>query len=108
MCILVQSLDVEIGIWSNEVEHVAFPHIRPVFPSDVPTFNEHLVESVVGSEVDISLHLFRIGGMTAVWFGLGVVDIVELHRGIIVSIVPVALSYYHLPPHSAILRGVYP
>ena len=35
--ILVEHLDVEVGIGRHEVEDIALPHIGPVFPADVPS-----------------------------------------------------------------------
>ena len=86
--IVVQRLDVEIGIRRLEVEHVAFPHVRPVFPADIPSFHQHLVEPVLGSKVDVALHLLVVGGMAAVGLYLRPVNLVELDAGEVVGVVP--------------------
>ena len=108
MCILVEHLDVEVGVWGHEVEHVTFPHVGPVFPSYVPSFYEHLVETVLGSEVDVTLHLLVVGSMTTVGLHAAPVYLVEFYRGKLVGVVPTALAYNHLPPYTAVFRGVYP
>ena len=46
--------------------------------------------------------------MASVGLHLAPVDLVELDRGEVVGVVPVALAYNHLPPHTAVLRGVDP
>ena len=37
--IVVEILDVEVGIGRDEVEHIPFPAVGPVFPTHVPTFH---------------------------------------------------------------------
>ena len=79
VCIFVQILDVEVGVRGHEVEHVALPHVGPVFPTYVPSLYKHLVESIGGGEVDVLLHLLGVGGMAAVGLHLAVVGLAELH-----------------------------
>ena len=76
--VVVKHLDVEVGVGGHEVEDVALPHVGPVFPTYVPTLYEYLVEAVLGSEVDIALHLLVVGGMTAIGLHTAPVDLVEL------------------------------
>ena len=86
--IVVEHLDVEIRIGGHEVKHVALPQVGPVFPTNVPTFNQYLVEAVLGCKVDITLHLLVVGTMTTVRLHLVPVDLVELDAGIFVGLVP--------------------
>ena len=86
--IVVQHLDIEVGIGGHEVKHVAFPHIRPVFPTDVPTFYQHLVETVLGGEVNVTLHVLVISLVRAVGLHLTPVDLVEFDRGEVVGVMP--------------------
>ena len=88
MSILIEHLDVKVGIGRHEVEHIALPHVCPVFPTDIPTLNEHLLKTILGSEVDIALHLLVIGCMAAIGLHLRPVDLIELDAGIVVGIIP--------------------
>ncbi len=106
--VLVERLDVEVGIRGKEVEHIVFHVSRPVFPSFVPSLDEHLREAIGGGEVDIPAHLLIGCPMLAVGLRLGIVGDAELHRRIIIGVSPRLAAYYHLPPHAAILRRVNP
>ena len=108
MGIVVEHLDIEVGIGGHEVEHIAFPHIRPVFPTYVPAFYQHLVETVLGGEVDVALHVLVVGLVGAVGLYLTPVDLIEFDRGEVVGVMPGTTSYDHLPPHAAVLRGMDP
>ena len=79
VCILVEIFYVKVRIRSDEVEHVALPHVRPVFPADVPSLNQHLVETICGGEVDILLHMCSVGTVAAVRSELGVVGLSKLY-----------------------------
>ena len=106
--IVVEHLDIEVGVGCHEVEDVALPHVGPVFPAYVPTLYEHFLQAVLGSEVDIALHLLIVGGMASVGLHLAPVDLIEFDGGEVVGIVPVALAYNHLPPHATVFCGVDP
>ena len=106
--IVVEALQVEVGVGGLEVEDVALPAVRPVFPAHVPALYEHLVESVLGSEVDVAAHFFCRSTMVAVGSCFHPVDVVELHGGELIGVVPRRLADNHLPPHTAVLRGVNP
>ena len=114
----VEHLDVEVGIGCLEVEHIAFPHVRPVFPTYVPSFHQHLVKSVLGGEVDVTFHLLVVCGMTSVGLclliiddrGLGIGEGIasEFDAGELIGVVPRALADDHLPPHTTVFRGMNP
>ena len=106
--IVVQHLDVEVGVWRHEVEHVALPHVSPVFPAYVPAFHQHLVQPVLGGEVDIPLHILVVSLVRAVGLHLRPVYLVQLDARQVVGVVPVAAPYYHLPPYATVFRGVNP
>ena len=106
--IVVEHLDVEIRIRCHEVEDVAFPHVCPVFPTNIPTLDQHLVETILGSEVDVSLHILIVGLMGAVGLHLRPVNLVELDAGEVVGIVPRATTHNHFPPHTTILGRMNP
>ena len=42
MGVLVESLDVEVRIWSHEVEDIVLVAVCPVFPTFVPSLYENL------------------------------------------------------------------
>ena len=88
MGIVIEHLDVEVGIGGHEVKNVALPHIGPVFPSNVPTLNEHLLQSILGCKVDVSLHFLVVGSVTSVWLYLVPVYLIEFDTGELVGIVP--------------------
>ena len=88
MGIFVKHLDIEVGIWGNEVKDITLPHICPVFPTNVPAFYQHLVETVLGSEVDITLHILIIGLMGPVRLNLAPVNLVEFDAGEVIGIMP--------------------
>ena len=106
--IVVQSLDIKVGIGRNEIENIPFPHIRPVFPTYVPALNEYLLESVGSCEINVFLHVFGVGSMATVGFCLAPIHLIQLHRGIFIRVVPTALAYNHLPPNATILHRMYP
>ena len=106
--IVVEGLDVEVGIGCHEVEDIVLGMAEPVFPSDVPTFDKHLVESVLGSEVDIFPHVLVVGSMPTVGLHAVPVDFIDFDRRELVGVAPRALAHNHLPPHTAVFRGVNP
>ena len=106
--IFVERFQVEIGIRRQEVEHVALPAVCPVFPTDVPTFDKHLVEAVFGSKIDVAAHFFVVRAVATVGRCQLIVDVVELHGRIFVGVVPRRLADDHLPPHAAVFRRVNP
>ena len=86
--IVVEILDIEVGIGRDEVEHIPFPAVGPVFPAHVPSFHQHLREAVLGGEVYILLHAGRVGGVPAIRLGLRPVYLVQLDRGVLVRVIP--------------------
>ena len=106
--IVVQHLDVKVRIGRHEVEDIALPAVGPVFPANVPSLYKHLLQPVFRCEVNITLHLLVVGGMTAVRLHLRPVYLVKVNGRIIVRIVPRRLADNHLPPYAAVLRGVNP
>ena len=55
--VLVQPLDVEVGIGGHEVEHVVLAVTEPVLPAFVPPFHENLVKVVLRRKVDVLANL---------------------------------------------------
>ena len=108
MSIFVEHLYIEIRIWGNEVEDISLPHVGPVFPTYVPTFYEHLIKTILSSEVDIALHILVISLMCAIRLNLTPVYLVELDAGEVVGVMPASTSYNHLPPYTTVLCRMNP
>ena len=108
MGILVESFQVEVGVRRNEVEHVLLPMVRPIFPTYVPSLHQNLVQSVLGSEVDVSLHLVCVSRMASVRLRFAPVYLVKFDRWELIGVVPCAFSNNHFPPHTAVFCGMNP
>ena len=79
MGIFVEILDNEIGIMSLEVEHVVLIMTEPVFPADVPSLHQNLLQSVLRGEVDVTLHVLGVGRMLSVGTALRVVKVLQIY-----------------------------
>ena len=108
MSILVEHLDIEIRIWGNEVEDITFPHVSPVFPAYIPSLYEHLIQTILRSKVNITLNIFVIGLVCAIWLNFTPVYLVEFDAGVVVGVMPTATSDNHLPPYSTVLCWMNP
>ena len=86
--IFVEIFQVEIGIRRHKIEDVALPMVGPVFPTDVPSLHQHLVEAVGGGEIDILLHVGRGRPMASVGLRLRPVDAVQLDGRVFVGVAP--------------------
>ena len=112
--VFVQSGQVEVRIRCEEVEDELLLLAVPVLPADVPTFYQHLVQSVLGSkamgsgEVDVAAHIGVIGAMRAVGLGVFIISLTEFHRWEVVGISPGALARDHLPPNAHVFHRVNP
>ena len=104
----VQHLYIEIGVWGYKVENIIFGMSEPVFPAFVPTFHQHLVETVGSRKVDISLHVFIVGAMTSVGLCLGIVRFAQFDGGQFVRICPSAFAGNHFPPYAYIFHRFNP
>ena len=77
--IVIESLDVEIRIWSNEVEYIILIAVRLVFPTFVPSLYKYLIETVLCCEVDVTAHLLVVGRVTSVRSCRRIIGLAELH-----------------------------
>ena len=107
MGILVEGLDVEVGIRGHEIKHIIFLLAEPVFPSDVPSLDEELVHTVGGGEIYIAAHILIVSPMSAMRCGLGVIESGEVEI-LGITIRPRAFAGNHLPPYTHILDWRYP
>ena len=101
--VVPKSGQVEIRIWSHEVENPLFHVAEPVFPSDVPSFHQHAVETVLGREIYVFPYIFSGGPMPAVRLHLRQVVSVDMHAAEVVGVGPRAFARNHFPPDSDIL-----
>lgn len=106
--ILVEIFDVKVGVGCHEVEHVELLMTEPVLPALVPSLDEHLLQAVLGCEVDVALHLGCGGTVLAVGSALRVVGLAETHRRQVVGVRPCLCAHDHVPPHAAVFRWVNP
>ena len=86
--ITVQFRQVEVGVWRDEVEDEVLLMAVPVFPAFVPAFDEDAIEAVGSSEVDVALHVGRVGAMPSVGFRVPIVGLAELYGGVVVGVAP--------------------
>ena len=108
MRILIEHLHVKIGIRRNKIEHVVFGFSEPIFPAFIPSFHQHLVESVGGGKVDILLYMLVIGSMASVGLRLAVIQYTQLHGRQLIRISPRTLSGYQFPPDTHVLHRLNP
>ena len=88
VCIVIESLDVEVRIRRYEVEDIVFLLAKPVFPSDVPALYEYLIESVGSGEVDVFAHLLVSSAMLAVRLHVVVIVEFEVYAWQIIGVSP--------------------
>ena len=77
VCVVVEHLDVEVWIWSHEVEDIELLMTEPVLPTFIPTFYQHFLKSVLGCKVDIFLHLLIGSSMCTIRFALAIIGDTE-------------------------------
>ena len=106
--IVVEGLDVKVWIRSSEVENLLLAVGGPVLPADVPALDKHLVEMVLGGEVDVAAHVGIVGAMGAAGLCLGIVGLAEAHVVEVVGIVPSVAAYNHLPPDATVFDRMNP
>ena len=106
--IVVEILYVEVGVWCDKVEDVELLMAEPVLPSYVPSFHEHLLQTVLCSKVDVSLHLRRGGAVGAVRLALGVVGLAQSDGRIVVGVAPALSAHDHVPPHATVFCRMNP
>ncbi len=105
--IVVECLEVEVGVRCDEVEDIFLLLAEPVFPAYVPALDEQLVEAVVGSEVYVAAHIGIVGAVMSVRLCLAVVESGKVEI-LGVGVAPLALAGNHLPPYTHVLRGMNP
>ena len=77
--IITELSDVEVGVRGDEVKYSVLAMTEPILPSDIPSFDQDSIEAVLGCEVDVLLHMLRVGSMLTIGANLGVVGLSDLH-----------------------------
>ena len=108
MSIVVESLDVEVGIWSLEIKHIVFLMTEPVFPAYVPTLDKHLRETVFCRKVNVFPNIGIVSRMIAMRLAFGIVGGAKMYRRQVVSVRPSLASTYHFPPYTNIFHWLNP
>ena len=106
--IVVEGLQVEVGVGRDKVKHIVLAVAKPVFPALVPALDEELVEAVGSGKVDVAAHVGIVGAVGVVGLELAVVGDAQFHAVHGIGIGPCALAGDHLPPHAHVFHGVYP
>ena len=95
--VVVEGLDIKVGVGGCEVEHVVFLFAKPVFPADIPAFDKQLVHAVVGGKVDVAAYFLVVGKVAAIGFRFAVIECgkVEVFG---IGVRPRCSAGNHLPP----------
>ena len=108
MCVFVEFFDVKVGIWGDKVEDIILPMTKPIFPTNVPSFDKHLLKTILCSKVDVAFHIGCVGRVNAIGLHFGVIGHTKVHRRHIKGVGPGLASRNHFPPNTTIFRGMYP
>ena len=103
--VVVESLDVEVGIWRLKVKNHILAKAKPIFPTDVPTFHKHCVKSMAGSKVGVFPYILFGGAVLTVGLCLGVVVVAQFDTREVVGVTPLALACNHFPINTHIFAG---
>ncbi len=65
--IVLQFFHIEIRIWSHKIEHFFFPFTVPILPSNIPSFHQYTIKTMISSKFDIAFCIFSCCAMPAIW-----------------------------------------
>ena len=108
MGILIEIFYIEVGIWRYKIKYIIFWLSKPIFPTDIPTFDQNLIKSMFGGKINISSDIVGVGRMLSVTFSFGVVEAIKFHRRKIICIRPLFTASDHFPPYAHILDRLDP
>ena len=108
LSVVTELSDVEVGVRGDEVKDTILTVAEPVFPTDIPAFDQDGIEAVLSGEVDVLLDVLGVGSVLAIRLHLRVVGLTDLHVGQVVGVRPRALARDHLPPDPYILNRLDP
>ena len=81
---------------------------KPIFPTLVPAFHQHSIKSMLGSKIDVFLHILRVGCMSSMRLCLRVVGLAQLDGTEVIRVGPMATIRNHVPPHTDIFGWLNP
>ena len=76
----IEGIYVKVWVRSLEIKYIVLVAVCPVFPANVPSFNQKGVEAVFGCKVYVSANLFVVGTVLSVWLCILIVGDTE-HNG---------------------------
>ena len=106
--IVVEHLNIKIGIRGNKIKDIILGFTKPIFPADIPTFHKKLVKAIFRCEINVALHVLVIGGMLPEGMHLRVISLIKSHRRQVIGIRPLLAAGNHFPPYTHIFNGLYP
>ena len=71
--IVVQHLDIKVGIGCHKVKHIVLAIAIPVFPALVPALDQQLVKAIIGCKINVALHVLVVGSMAAIGLEAGII-----------------------------------
>ena len=98
--VLIERFEVEVGIRGYKIEHIVFFVTKPVFPTYIPTFYKHLIESVFRCKINIFAHFFVVSAVGTIRFSFAVINGIKVDSREVVSIAPRVFTGNHFPPNT--------
>ena len=77
--VIMELSDVEVGVRGDKVKYSVLAITEPILPSDIPSLDQDSIEAVLGCEVDVLLHMLRVGSVLTIGAYLRVVGLSDLH-----------------------------
>ena len=108
MCVSIQLFNIKIRIRSHKIKNIIFLISKPIFPTNIPSFYQQLIESMFRSKINILLHISCISRMITIRFYFPIIRFSKLHGRNIISIAPWLPSSNHLPPYPHIFYRLNP
>ena len=108
MCIFIKIFDIKVRIWRHKIKHIFLPMAKPVFPTDVPSFDKYLLKSVLCGKIDVTFHVGCVRRMKSIRLHVRVICLTNMHRREVKSVTPWLTTSYHFPPNSTIFCRVNP
>src|SRR5690606_2138109 len=105
--VCLHSFYIKIRVWCDKVKNVLLPVTKPIFPADVPSFDEYRIKSMLRCEVNDVFCLFSSRAMASVRRKLR--EIITQFDVYFRTIRPCTLaSNKVLPPNSKVLHRLNP
>ena len=108
LSVVTELSHIEVGIRSDEVEDAILAVTEPVFPTDIPAFDQDGIEAMLRGKVDVFLDVLGVGSVLTIRAYLRVVRLTDLHIRKVIGISPRALTRDHFPPDPYIFNRLNP